>query len=284
MFKGAQNSGARDTGYQKYGLATAATKKLDSQVPGKKHATKGHDARWLKPLIDSIVDYAIYMIDVKGRVASWNSGAARLKGYSVEEIIGQPFAKFFMPEDLARKLPQKALETAAHIGRFETECWCVRADGTPFWALAVIDAVRDHDGKLVGFAHVTRDMTDRRFEQTRLLETERRFRQLVEAVVDYAIFQLDKDGIVTTWNAGAERIKGYTADEIIGQHFSRFYLEEDRMAGVPARALATASREGKFEAEGWRLRQDGTSGPRSSSTLSATRVGKSSALPRSRAT
>ena len=101
-------------------------------------------------------------------------------------------------------------------------------------------------------------MTDRRLEQTRVLETERRFRQLVQAVVDYAIFQLDKDGIVTTWNAGAERIKGYTADEIIGQHFGRFYLEEDRAAGVPARALATASHEGKFEAEGWRLRKDGT--------------------------
>jgi PAS domain S-box-containing protein len=227
-------------------------------VPRKKHPTKADDARWLQLLIDSIVDYAIYTIDVEGRVASWNSGAARLKGYSVEEIIGVPFAKFFTPEDQARELPREALDTAARVGRFETEGWRVRADDTHFWALAVIDAVRDHDGKLVGFAHLTRDMTDRRLEQTRLLETERGFRELVQAVVDYAIFQLDKDGIVTTWNAGAERIKGYTADEIIGQHFSRFYLEEDRVAGVPARALATASREGKFEAEGWRLRKDGT--------------------------
>ena len=250
--------GAHDTFAQKYRLASAATQKPDSQVPRKKHPTKADDAGWLQLLIDSIVDYAIYTIDVEGRVASWNSGAARLKGYSVEEIIGQPFAKFFTPEDQARELPREALDTAARIGRFETEGWRVRADGTRFWALAVIDAVRDHDGKLVGFAHVSRDMTDHRLEQTRLLETERRFRQLVQAVVDYAIFQLDKDGIVTTWNAGAERIKGYAADEIIGQHFSRFYLEEDRVAGVPARALATASREGKFEAEGWRLRQDGT--------------------------
>jgi PAS domain S-box-containing protein len=152
-------------------------------VPRKKHPTKADDARSLQLLIDSIVDYAIYTIDVEGRVASWNSGAARLKGYSVEEIIGEPFAKFFTPEDQARELPREALDTAARVGRFETEGWRVRADGTRFWALTVIDAVRGHDGKLVGFAHLTRDMTDRRLEPTRLLETERRFRELVQAVV-----------------------------------------------------------------------------------------------------
>jgi PAS domain S-box-containing protein len=150
-------------------------------VPRKKHPIKADDARWLQLLIDSIVDYAIYTIDVQGRVASWNSGAARLKGYSVEEMIGEPFAKFFTAEDQARELPREALGTAARAGRFETEGWRVRADGTRFWALAVIDAVRDRDGKLVGFAHLTRDMTDRRLEQTRLLETERRFRELVQA-------------------------------------------------------------------------------------------------------
>src|SRR6185503_2939046 len=140
---------------------------------------------------------------------------------------------------------------AAKVGRFETEGWRVRADGTRFWALAVLDAVRDHEGNLVGFAKVTRDMTERRLEQTRVLESERRFRHLVQSVVDYAIFQLDRDGIVATWNAGAERIKGYSAGEIIGQHFSRFYTEEDRAKGIPAQALATALREGRFEAEGW---------------------------------
>jgi PAS domain S-box-containing protein len=216
------------------------------------------DAAWSQVLIDAVVDYAIYMIDLDGRVASWNSGAARLKGYTAEEIIGQPFAKFFTPEDQAQEFPRRALATAAQTGRFESEGWRVRADGTRFWALAVIDAVRDHDGNLIGFAKVTRDMTDRRLEQTKLLESERRFRLLVQSVVDYAIFQLDRDGIVSSWNAGAERIKGYTADEILGQHFSRFYTEEDRAAGVPARALATASREGRFEAEGWRVRKDGS--------------------------
>src|SRR5262249_35178724 len=95
-------------------------------------------------------------------------------------------------------------------------------------------------------------------EQNRLLDSERRFRHLVQAVTDYAIFQLDKDGNVATWNAGAERIKGYTVDEIIGHHFSRFYTEEDRAARLPEKALATADKEGKFEAEGLRVRKDGT--------------------------
>jgi PAS domain S-box-containing protein len=219
---------------------------------------QGDDAWRLQLLVDSVIDYAIYMIDIDGRVVSWNSGAARLKGYTAEETIGEPFAKFFTLEDQARELPQTAVATAARAGRFEAEGWRVRKDGTQFWALIVIDAVRDYDGHLIGFGVVTRDMTERQIEQNRLLDSERRFRHLVQAVVDYAIFQLDKEGIIVTWNAGAERIKGYTADEIIGQHFSSFYTEEDRAAGVPKRALAIAEQEGKFEAEGWRVRKDGT--------------------------
>jgi PAS domain S-box-containing protein len=216
------------------------------------------DAWRLQLLIDSVIDYAIYMIDLDGKVASWNTGAARLKGYTAEEIIGQPYAKFFTPEDQALELPKRGLDVAARVGRYETEGWRIRRDGTRFWALAVIDAVRDHDGKLIGFAKVTRDMTQRRLEQTRLLESERRYRYLVEAVVDYAIFQLDADGVVATWNAGAQRIEGYSAEEIIGQHFSRFYTEEDRTAGLPLHVLATAAKDGKYEGEGWRVRKDGT--------------------------
>ena len=220
------------------------------------------DALRLLLLIDFVIDYAIYMIDLDGRVASWNSGAARLKGYRAEDIIGQPFAKFFTLEDQAREFPQQALAVAARTGRFESEGWRVRADGSRFWTLAVIDAVRDRDGKLIGFVKVTRDMTERRLEQSRLLESERRFRHLIYAVVDYAIFQLDKNGTVATWNRGTERITGYSADEIIGRHFSVFYTEEDRDAGIPARTLATAASEGRFEAEGWRMRKDGAvSGP-----------------------
>ena len=223
---------------------------------GNDRRLSGDDARLPQLLLDSITDYAIYMIDLDGRVASWNSAASRLKGYSAEEIIGQPFAKFFTPEDQAREFPKNALAVAARAGRFESEGWRVRADGSRFWALGIIDAVRDHDGELIGFAKVTRDMTERRLEQSRLLESEHRFRNLVDSVVDYAIFQLDRDGLVATWNRGAERIYGYSPDEIIGRHFGTFYTDEDLAAGVPARTLATASGE-RFEAEGWRVRKDG---------------------------
>jgi PAS domain S-box-containing protein len=216
------------------------------------------DARRLQLLIDSVVDYAIYMIDLDGIVRSWNPGAARLKGYDASEVIGRPFADFFTPEDQARELPAHALKIAAETGRFESEGWRVRKDGSRFWALAVLDAVRDEKGKLIGFAKITRDMTEREMARKRLVESEERFRRLVNAVVDYAIFQLDRNGIVASWNPGAERIKGYSADEIIGQHFSRFYTEEDRASGLPQKALEIATRDGRYEAEGTRVRKDGT--------------------------
>jgi PAS domain S-box-containing protein len=216
------------------------------------------DTRNLQLLIDAVVDYAIYMIDLQGLILSWNSGAVRLKGYSAEEIIGKSFSNFYTPEDRAAGLHEKALGLARETGRFAGEGWRVRKDGSRFWASVVIDAIRDEKGELIGFAKVTRDVTDRQEAQASLLASERRYRVLIEAVVDYAIFQLDATGVVTTWNPGAQRIKGYTPEEIIGQHFSRFYTEEDRKAGIPQRALQQAGTTGRFEAEGLRVRKDGS--------------------------
>lgn len=216
------------------------------------------DGRRLELLVNSIVDYAIFMLDIDGTVRSWNSGAARLKGYSAGEIVGKCFSVFYTPEDLAAGLPQKALATARETGRFNSEGWRVRKDGSWFWALVVIDAIKDEQGHLVGFAKVTRDITERHQAQNELLESERRYRRLIEAVIDYAIFQLDPGGNVATWNPGAERIKGYAPHEIIGCHFSQFYTPEDLEAEVPKRALAEAAEHGRFEAEGWRVRKDGT--------------------------
>nr|WP_247887190.1 PAS domain S-box protein [Azospirillum sp. SYSU D00513] len=209
-------------------------------------------------LIDSIHDYAIYMLDPQGIVSSWNTGAQRFKGYGADEIIGQHFSRFFTPEDRKAGLPQRALAVALADGRFETEGWRVRKDGTRFWASAVIDTIRDEDGALVGFAKITRDNTEKRKAEEALRLSEQRFRLLVQGVTDYAIYMLDPNGIVSSWNAGAQRFKGYSEDEIIGQHFSRFYPEEDRANGLPQRGLATALAEGRFETEGWRLRKDGT--------------------------
>jgi PAS domain S-box-containing protein len=209
-------------------------------------------------LVDAVIDYAIYMLDLDGHVVSWNSGAERLKGYSREEIIGQSFARFYTPEDLQAGVPEKALRVARETGRFEAEGWRVRKDGTRFWASVVIDAVRDQHGKTVGFAKVTRDVTERQRAHQTLVESEASYRRLIEGVTDYAIFQLDPTGLVTTWNPGAQRIKGYTRDEIVGRHFSAFYTEEDVAAKVPDRAIRTARETGKYHAEGWRVRKDGS--------------------------
>jgi PAS domain S-box-containing protein len=209
-------------------------------------------------LVNAVTDYAIYMLDTEGRVATWNAGAERLKGYRADEIIGEHFSRFFTEEDRAGNLPDRALRIAAREGRFEAEGWRLRQDGSRFWANAVLDPIRDEDGNLIGYAKITRDFTDRRDQEKALFESEQRFRMLVQGVRDYAIYMLDPDGRVTNWNAGAQAIKGYSAAEIVGRHFSLFYTEEDRGAGEPARALATALREGKYEKEAWRVRKDGS--------------------------
>src|SRR6204780_4291662 len=183
-----------------------------------------------KLLVESVRDYAIFMLDPNGFVLTWNAGAERFKGYKADEIIGQHFSRFYPPEALERGLPAHELEVAADTGVFEDEGWRVRKDGTLFWADVVITAVRGAQGELLGFAKVTRDLTQRRAHEEELRRSEERFRLLVEGVAEYAIFMLDPNGRVSTWNSGAERIKGYAADEIIGQHFSIFYPEEARQS------------------------------------------------------
>ena len=207
-------------------------------------------------LVQAVVDYAIYMIDPDGLVISWNPGAQSIKGYTAEEIRGKHFAVFYTETERAAGLPQKALKIATASGRYAAEGWRVRKDGSHFWAMVIIDPIRQN-GKLLGFAKITRDMTEQRAAQHAALESERRFRLLVQGVTDYAIYMLDPEGHITNWNAGAERIKGFTAAEITGQHFSRFYTQADIDVDLPTLALETARREGRYEAEGWRRRKNG---------------------------
>src|ERR1700722_11489596 len=208
-------------------------------------------------LIQGVIDYAIYMLDPTGHVVSWNPGAERIKGYTADEVIGVHFSRFYTDEDRAAGVPGRALKIAAETGRFTTEAWRRRKDGSRFWALVAIDAIR-HGDRLIGFAKITRDMTEQHMAQLAALESERRFRLLVQGVTDYAIYLLSPEGRITNWNTGAERIKGYTASEIIGEHFSRFYTPEDVDTGLPDKALAAAVRDGRYEAEGWRCRKDGS--------------------------
>jgi PAS domain S-box-containing protein len=209
-------------------------------------------------LVESVRDYAIFMLDPDGVVLTWNAGAERFKGYRADEIIGQHFSRFYPAEALARKLPERELQEAAKVGVFEDEGWRLRKDGTRFWANVVITAVRDPRGELIGFAKVTRDLTQRRAHEDDLRQSEERFRLLVEGVSDYAIFMLDPNGRVATWNVGAERIKGYTATEITGQHFSVFYPAEAKESGWPEHELQEAAQKGSFVDTGWRVRKDGT--------------------------
>jgi PAS domain S-box-containing protein len=208
-------------------------------------------------LIDAVKDYAIYLLDADGHIATWNTGAERFKGYTADEIIGQHFSVFYTEADRAIGLPSQALRTAATEGRFEAEGWRLRKDGTRFWTHVVIDPVHGRDGEVIGYAKITRDISEKRTIDEALVASEQRFRLLVQGVKDYAIYMLDPDGHVTNWNAGAQTIKGYTEDEIVGRHFSAFYTAEDREAGEPERALATAIRDGKFEGEVVRVRKSG---------------------------
>ncbi|PZX34643.1 two-component regulatory system protein; signal transduction histidine kinase ATPase [Cupriavidus phytorum] len=211
-----------------------------------------------RTLVEAVQDYAIFTLDVGGHVSSWNKGAARIKGYRREEILGKHFSHFYTPDAVARRWPDAELKAAAELGRFEDEGWRVRKDGSRFWANVVITALRDPDGRLIGFGKVTRDLTEQRRAAEALRQSEESLRLLVEGVKDYAIFMLDPGGHIVSWNSGASYIKGYRRDEIIGRHFSLFYPQEDIAAGKPARHLDLARRAGRIEDEGWRVRKDGS--------------------------
>ena len=209
-------------------------------------------------LVETVADYAIFAIDPTGVILTWNEGAERLKGYTPEEIIGKRLSIFYPPEDIAAGKPDRLLSEAAEHGHVEDEGWRVRKDGSYFWADVVITALRDESAKLVGFAKVTRDLTERRAAEQALRTSEERFRLIVNSVKDYGIFMLDPRGHVVSWNGGAASINGYTADEIIGRHFSIFYPQKDIKNGKPAWELKVSAREGRFEDEDWRVRKDGS--------------------------
>ena len=212
-------------------------------------------------LIESVQDYAIFMLDPTGHVVSWNPGAERLKQYTAEEIAGQHFSKFYPPVDLAAGKPARELEIARAEGRVEDEGWRLRKDGTRFWASVVITAIYDRRGELTGFAKVTRDLTARRAAEEKLRASEEQFRLLIDRVEEYAIYLLDPNGQIMTWNHGAEKIKQFSASEIIGKNFACFYTPEDVAANRPQRNLEVAARLGHVRDQGIRVRKDGTTFP-----------------------
>lgn len=230
---------------------------MDLKRPGTESASSWRDEPFRR-LVETVSDYAIFLLDPEGRIQSWNRGAQLLKGYEAGEVTGKHFSIFYPEEAVARRWPEHELEAALKIGRFEDEGWRIRKDGSRFWANVVITAMYDDAGNLLGFSKVTRDLTQRRKTEERLRESEERFRALIDGVQDYSIFMLDAAGRVVTWNVGAERMLGHGIEEIAGKSFEVFYPPEDVEAGRPAAELRTATLNRRIEDRGWRVRKDGT--------------------------
>jgi PAS domain S-box-containing protein len=246
-----------------------AERRIDSQIASPAASGERDDRaepdRQLRALLDGARDHAIFMVDREGHIETWSKGAELVHGYRSEEIIGQSIDSFYTAEDRAAGLPSRLLAETEAVGRAEDEGWRVRRDGSRFWAELVLSAIRDERQRLRGFAVVARDLTDRRAaegqrrrREEELLRSEERFRLLVDAVENYAVFMLDVRGQVVTWNSGAQRIMGFESADAVGQQGSIFRLPEDVKAGRCEEDLATASRDGRFEEEGWRLRKDGS--------------------------
>ena len=244
------------TGTLKMSIPSRSTSPLETDSAGSITAAS-HDEQ-TRLLLDAITDYAIFILDPDGYIVTWNTGAERLKGYTAAEIIGRHFSAFYPKADVAAKRPDRILEFARLRGRVEDEGWRVRKDGSQFWANVIVTALRHSDGTLAGFAKVTRDLTERRQAEAALHASEQHFRLLVEASHDHAMYMLSPEGVVINWNSAAQRITGYSPEEILGRDSSHFYSPDDVTAGRPQLALEIALAEGRFEEEGWRIRKDGS--------------------------
>jgi PAS domain S-box-containing protein len=221
-----------------------------------KHSPKNQQRDLYELLIRNVKDYAIFALDPSGHIISWNEGAERLRGYSESEVIGEHFSMFYLPEEVQSGRPALELETALKEGRYRTEGARVKKDGSILWCEILITPLYDK-GNHAGFGILTRDLSERLHTEEVLRRSEEAFRHMVSSVKDYGIFLLDREGRIVTWNAGAERIKGYREDEVIGRHFSMFYTTEAIAGNHPQHELEIAEKTGHYEEEGWRIRKSG---------------------------
>ena len=193
---------------------------MQTQTDSTSHArTKTHrqSEECYRLLVNGLKDYAIVMLYPTGHVVTWNTGAENIKGYLSEEIIGKHFSLFHAAEDVAQGKPERELRIAAAEGRLEADGWRVRKDGSRFWANVVMTAIHDDAGEFVGFAKVTRNLTERRAAEIGVRDVEERMRSVVDHVID-GIIIIDEQGTVESFNPAAEKIFGYRAEEVLGRN------------------------------------------------------------------
>jgi hypothetical protein len=215
------------------------------------------NAEVFRRLVESVRDYAIFMLTPEGIIASWNNGAQAIKQYSAVEAIGKHFSIFYEPAAVASGWPEEELRRSLRDGRFEDEGWRVRKDGTRFWANVVISPLFDSAANLLGFSKVTRDLTERRRHEEQLRESEERLRLIVDGVKDHAMFLLDAQGVVVSWNPAAQNVLGYAPQEIVGREAAILYPAEERASGRPQAEMAAAAHGGAFHSRAWKVRADG---------------------------
>ncbi len=230
-------------------------------VQGKQEQTENRleqTEQWLRMLIDSAEEYAIFSIDQEGKISSWSRGACKLFGYRAEEIVGREFAIIFTAEDRAEGVPEDEIQHAKREGYSPDIRWHVRKDGSRLFVSGSVRPLHDKDGRTLGFLKVAHDITEQRRTERQLRESEERYRLLVDSVKDFALFTLNVSGHITHWNPGAERLLGYSEEEILGQSVDCLYTMEDRKAGVPEREREIALREDVCINESWLVRKDGS--------------------------
>jgi PAS domain S-box-containing protein len=222
-------------------------------------------------MVEEMEDYAIILLDIGGRIQNWNKGAEKIKQYTEAEAVGKSFSMFYLPEDREQHLPEQMLEKAVVQGRSMYEGWRIRKDGTRFWGSITLTALHDNNGETIAFSKVTRDLTERKAAEDslrnytaslensndELRKSEEQYHRMIAEVQDYAIILLNKDGDILNWNVGAQKIKGYSAEEIVGKNFRIFYLPEDRQSELPEKLIAEAVKNGKSTHEGWRVKNNG---------------------------
>ena len=220
--------------------------------------TRKPEVSSFQPALKAGKHYALFMLDLDGTVTSWNAGAEHVTGYAAKEVIGQHVSLFYVAGDRAASAPELTLKKALAEDYAEEDGERYHKDAGTFWAHSVTALMRDPNGQPLAYAQILYDLTERHEKEQHLRQSEDQFRALVQSVDEYAIYMLDPLGNVTTWNSGAEKLKQYSAAEIIGKHFGCFYTTEDVAAGKPQRNLDEAQRKGHITDHGIRIRKDGS--------------------------